>query len=279
MGVSIWPWPPATHSTPTMSTMKKINPVLLLILILFSLSQACSNSLFSTPATTYNVPSQQNSSQPPLQGSHSNLFYDNLFMDSSNTPGGRNRLPVQPSSEAKINLFINQPSINSETSLFINHDQHKPSQPGGRNRPPVQPSSKDNVTSLINRPSINSETGLFITKVQHNPSQPGGRNQPPALPSLSKISSSTYREQVNKFQQNTNPERSPAAAHLTQMLWRFNLAGLVPTTPQLLQSVRHATPTRIQKNPAHLTQSSSKPAQLTLYKSSSTLTCHLPPPT
>ena len=64
-----------------------------------------------------------------------------------------------------------------------------------------------------------------------------------------------------------NPERSPAAAHLIQMLWRFNLAGLVPTTPQLQQNVRHATLTRIQKNPAHPTQSSSKPAQLTLYKS------------
>ena len=118
VGVSIWPWPPATHSTPTKSTTKKFNPVLLLILILFSLSQACSNSLFSTPATTYNEPSQQNSSQPPLQSSHSKLFNDNLFVESSNAP-------VQPSIKSKTSLFINQPSVKSKTSLFITQVQQK----------------------------------------------------------------------------------------------------------------------------------------------------------
>ena len=84
--------------------MKKINPVLLLILILFSLSQACSISLFSTPATTYNEPSQQNSSQPTLQSSHSNLFYDNLFMESSNQDIPASNAPVQPSIKSKTRL-------------------------------------------------------------------------------------------------------------------------------------------------------------------------------
>ena len=130
--------------------MKKINPLLLLILILFFLSQACSNSLFSTPATTYE-PSQQNSSQHPLQSSHSNLFYDNLFMESSNTPGGRNRLPVQPSSEVKTNLFNNlvhdsQPSLKIDASTVINPVQHSVLRPGGCNRPPVQPSLSNMVT-------------------------------------------------------------------------------------------------------------------------------------